>query len=59
MLFFFVIFQTCKRVQGFSGQDRLLQGQLADAELAGQWQVGQVAMATTNLLKDARRSMKQ
>lgn len=42
--------ETCKRLQGLLGQDWRLQEQLADAELAGERQVSQVAVATADLL---------
>lgn len=45
---------TCKAVQCLFGQDGGLQGQLTDAELAGEWQVSQVAVSTANLLRPGK-----
>lgn len=45
------LIQTCKRVQSLLGQDRRLQRQLADAELARERQMSQVTMPTTDLLQ--------
>lgn len=43
--------RTCKRLQSLLGQDGRLEHQLADAELARERQVSQVAMAAADLLR--------
>lgn len=47
---------TCKRLQGFPGQNGRLQHQLADAELAGERQVSQVAVPAADLLQQLQKA---